>query len=60
MHGLWNCYGNVLAIFIEPDGVARTRVVIVEQFVSRAQVVGCRSQAPASVIRLSDRIRAAR
>lgn len=59
MHGLFVCYGNVLAIFVTPESETRTRVEVVEGFVSKAQLVGCRSQAPAYIARLTSKVRAA-
>lgn len=58
MHGLWTCYGNRLGIFLTPDGAARTQVEIVERYFSRAQLVGCRAQAPAYIERLNTKMRA--
>ena len=58
MHGLWTCYGNRLGIFLTADGAARTQVEIVERYFSRAQLVGCRAQAPAYIERLNAKMRA--
>jgi hypothetical protein len=52
-HGLFVCYGNVLAIFLTSDTQTRTNVEVVERYFSRAQLVGCRAQTPAYVQRLN-------
>ena len=60
MSGILICYGHVMAVFLSPDGETRTRVEIVEQTYSRAQLVGCHAQTPAYVERLNAKLSAAR
>jgi hypothetical protein len=56
MNGILLCHGQVMAVFLSPDGGTRTRVEIVEQTVSRLQPVGCQAQTPAYVERLNAKL----
>jgi hypothetical protein len=46
MNGIWLCHGEVMAVFLSPDGDSRTRVEIVEKKVSPFQAVGCPAAPP--------------
>lgn len=56
MNGILVCHGQVMAVFLSPDGGLRTRVEIVERNVSPLQPVGCQAQTPAYVERLNEKL----
>jgi predicted small secreted protein len=56
MNGILLCHGQVMAVFLSPDGGTRTSVEIVERTLSRLQPVGCQAQTPAYVERLNAKL----